>query len=102
MRMKRLLTRTSLGILVAVSLLGSVVPAFAATGTPSMTRDINTWNGGSYPSYFHALGTTALFFANDGVHGSEPWRSDGTPAGTQMIADIDPGRDGSSYGPIVT
>ena len=33
-----------------------------------------------------------LFFsANDGVHGVELWRSDGSPAGTQMLKEIHPG-----------
>ena len=37
-----------------------------------------------------------LFFtANDGVHGDEPWVSNGTAAGTQMLADIIPGSQGS-------
>ncbi|MBK8980177.1 MAG: hypothetical protein IPM29_30110 [Planctomycetes bacterium] len=33
----------------------------------------------------------AWFAASDGVHGVEPWRSDGTAAGTWMIADLAPG-----------
>lgn len=33
----------------------------------------------------------AYFFANDGVHGAEPWVSDGTEDGTYMIADVTPG-----------
>jgi len=32
-----------------------------------------------------------VFFAEDGVHGCEPWRSDGTEAGTVMVADLNPG-----------
>ena len=34
----------------------------------------------------------ALF---DGVHGSEPWISDGTAAGTFMLGDLNPGPDDS-------
>jgi ELWxxDGT repeat protein len=31
-----------------------------------------------------------LFTANDGIHGIEPWQSDGTAAGTTLLADISP------------
>lgn len=30
------------------------------------------------------------FLANDGVHGLETWKTDGTTAGTQMVADLSP------------
>jgi ELWxxDGT repeat protein len=30
------------------------------------------------------------FTADDGVHGNEAWVSDGTPAGTRMVADVNP------------
>ncbi|MEA2488712.1 MAG: hypothetical protein QOH21_504 [Acidobacteriota bacterium] len=33
-------------------------------------------------------GDTALFVHDDGVHGAEPWISDGTVAGTHMIANL--------------
>ena len=32
-----------------------------------------------------------FFFANDGVHGSEMWTSDGTVAGTTMVVDLNQG-----------
>jgi ELWxxDGT repeat protein/autotransporter-associated beta strand protein len=37
-----------------------------------------------------------FYYANDGTNGSEPWVSDGTAAGTQMLKDINPGSGGSS------
>jgi len=33
----------------------------------------------------------AYFSADDGVHGREIWRTDGTTAGTQMVTDLNPG-----------
>lgn len=37
----------------------------------------------------------SVFRANDGVHGRELWRTDGTAAGTQLVKDIGTGRDGN-------
>ena len=41
------------------------------------------------------VAAACVFAADDGVHGLEPWRSDGTVEGTAPIADLLPG-DGSS------
>lgn len=46
-----------------------------------------------------ALTTTArgtFFTADDGRHGRELWRSDGTRAGTVLVEDVRPGRGGSN------
>jgi ELWxxDGT repeat protein len=40
-------------------------------------------------------GNTLYFAANDGTHGIELWKSDGTSSGTKLVQDIDPGVDGS-------
>jgi ELWxxDGT repeat protein len=55
------------------------------------------------PSGFAVVGTTLTFFADDGTSGTEPWKSDGTGAGTTLLADLNPGTGSSMfdlYGPI--
>ncbi|CAN5695367.1 hypothetical protein BH10BAC2_BH10BAC2_14360 [soil metagenome] len=53
-------------------------------GTNSDFSEMETYNGITY------------FSANDGIHGSEVWRTDGTTSGTYMVADINEGI-GNSY-----
>lgn len=55
-----------------------------------------------YPLPFYmpqVAGGKVFFAADDGVHGNEPWVSDGTPARTAMVADVVTGSAGSEpYG----
>ena len=50
---------------------------------------------GSEPRGFIKLGGTLYFTAADAAHGRELWKTDGTAAGTKLVADIDPGRHSS-------
>jgi ELWxxDGT repeat protein len=81
---------------------GSISPGF------HLTKDINAL-AGSFPNNsdnfdpeihpaFAVLNNVVYFAADDGVHGSELWRSDGTEAGTYMLKDIVPG--GGSSQPL--
>jgi ELWxxDGT repeat protein len=52
---------------------------------------------GSWPGWLTAIGDTIYFDADDGEHGRELWRSDGTPEGTVLVRDVHPGPDPSSF-----
>src|SRR5437762_9571495 len=53
--------------------------------------DINTATAGSDPEHFVTLGSNLYFSATDQAHGNELWKTDGTAAGTSLVADINPG-----------
>ena len=53
-------------------------------------RYLSRANSGITSSLFSA-GGVVYFQANDGVHGTEIWKSDGTEAGTILLKDIFPG-----------
>ncbi len=66
-------------------------------GTAAGTRligDIKPGTASSQASQFGDVfdGTSVqtLFLADDGTHGKEPWITDGTPAGTRLLRDINP------------
>ena len=86
-----------LSILLAMMLLGGgwgLFPVRAQPPEPYLVKDINTTGNGANPSYMTNVGGTIFFAADDGLHGSELWRSDGTT--TVLVKDIWPGWGGSN------
>lgn len=63
-------------------------------GQATLLKDINTGNGGSRPSNKIEFNSALYFVADDGIHGKELWKTDGTAVGTKMVKDIVIGPDG--------
>lgn len=87
---------------VATVLLGMTACA-AGAGELALVADLNTGGlplvsgmAGASGGSSIVVGGVRYFAADDGLLGSELWRSDGTAAGTYLLRDIFPGADGSA------
>ncbi len=69
--------------------------------TPTVVTDINVGLGSSNPSEFVDWNGIMYIRANDGLLGSEMWRSDGTESGTWMVSDIHAGGESSELRELV-
>ena len=93
-------------LLFAANTAGSGVELWKSDGTTAgtnMLKEINTGNANadsSNPRGFYPLNGITLFAANDGTHGEEIWKTDGTAGGTILLKDINPGTDSSTYGKL--
>ena len=54
-----------------------------------------------YAKSYAVLNNVIYYSADDGIHGTEFWRSDGTDTGTYMVKNINPG-NASSYPKNIT
>ena len=61
----------------------------------SLVRDLNVNQASSTIDPMGSLGKLAIYVEDDGSHGIEPYRTDGTAAGTFMLKDIVPGAGSS-------
>jgi ELWxxDGT repeat protein len=82
--------RAVVGAVAAVAL----VAVASGTGTRAdakpkveLFKDINPGVGSSSPQSMTDLNGSMLFAADDGAHGSELWKSDGTQVGTALVHD---------------
>ena len=82
-------------VLCAVAVAAAPAPVQAATSGASLVKDIRPGKRGAYPVPLVGVGRELFFAADDGVHGQELWRSDGTAAGTRLEMDLNPGAGGS-------
>ena len=74
--------------------LGTVMVRDIFTGSARPDGDVPN---SSQPSNLINVDGTLFFNADDGVHGSELWQSDGSTTGTVLVKDINPGAAETSY-----
>ena len=96
-------TRLPSRLLPTLAILAAFAAAQALAQPAYMVADLGTtslfgyslWNGPLSESL--TVGGKFYFFADDGVHGRELWRSDGTALGTFLVRDLCPGSCGPRY-----
>lgn len=63
--------------------------------TPTGGGSAQTRQNSAHPGLLRVLNGQLYFVANDGTHGAELWKTDGTTAGTSLVKDIRSGSDGA-------
>ncbi|MCO5948694.1 YCF48-related protein [Mucilaginibacter flavidus] len=75
--------------IVIISLIISLLTGFSASSQTLVKKFISIGASAN-------LNGNVLFAADDGVHGIELWKTDGTGGGSAMVKDINPGRSASN------
>src|SRR5689334_7919758 len=76
-------------IVAVLALALSTSSSSGAQLSPVLVKDINPGPGGSYPLEITNVNGTLFFTANDGSHGWQLWKSDGTTNGTAVVTPVD-------------
>lgn len=82
------------GVLCAVLALACAVAHAQATPLTAVDNGSTTYHSSSHDLV--VADGLVMFAASDGVHGDELWATDGTPGGTRMVKDINPGSSDST------
>jgi trimeric autotransporter adhesin len=80
-------------IVLACLFLFSYFPLFSQSF--KQLKDINPGTAGSSYFNFTSVNGVLYFRPDDGIHGDELWKTNGTEAGTVLVKDINPGNAGS-------
>lgn len=88
-----------LSIMVVVLTILPVSSADATDFPPDLRlfKDINPGPNDASINMRFQLGNQLIFNADDGIHGREPWITNGTSAGTHMLKDLWPGSNSGAY-----
>jgi ELWxxDGT repeat protein len=84
-------------VVLLVCALPLAAPPGARCDTPATrAADVNTTTSGGTDNWltsteFVRFGELVAFDVDDGIHGTEPWVTDGTRGGTRLVADVCPG-----------
>ena len=81
----------ALAVLAVLSMIAALLVPAPADAQAELVDDINTGSSlanGSSPRRFVRIGELSFFRACDRPHGCELWQSDGTAAGTRLVADL--------------
>jgi ELWxxDGT repeat protein len=87
---------TEAGTVMVKDIFPGTAPAPAPTPLPGPFPPTGPTANSGLPLDLRNVNGTLFFTAEDGVHGRELWKSDGTEAGTGLVKDINPGPAGSS------
>ncbi len=74
---------------------GNAYGLYKSNGTDGGTVRLKTFTAA--PSHITHVNGTVYFAADDGKHGRELWRSDGTAEGTVLVKDLRPGSAGTEF-----
>lgn len=90
--MNRRIALLWISILLCVSMSSAQAPEYVIT----LLKDLIPGAVSSNPVFLADVNGTLFFHGTEVAHGAELWKSDGTPSGTVMVKDINPGSSGSS------